>query len=299
MGDRKSGSWARNGCLTLLALGAVVAIVLGVVSGVALRQNRNASFEQQTFEHSIADPTTAVAELTGLVRLRLELHTAAVSVKPGAAGQPLRIEADYDPRQYVLRQESEHAAGADVLTVELRPLGSEMMALLRVKLGGRPPMLRITLPRGIPLEIEGSLSRTYAAMELGGLSLASTDVMFVDGGVKVSFREPLAAPMERIRINGHRGSLSIVSLGNASPKDARLFQHVGAVDLDLRGAWSRDARLSIVAGAAGGSLWLPDNVTLQGLDEHRGVGLSGDAETQRPTLDVSLRARMGRLVVVD
>lgn len=96
-------------------------------------------------------------------------------MRPATAGTPIHVAADYDPRSYALRQDRRRVGDVDVLTVQLRPTGSELMALLRAKLGGRPAMLRIALPRDVRLEIGGRLVRTFAAMELGGLSVAATD----------------------------------------------------------------------------------------------------------------------------
>jgi hypothetical protein len=185
------------------------------------------------------------------------------------------------------------------MIVELQPLGSKLMALLRIKLGGRLARLRIFLPRDVPLEIDGSLNRCFAVMELGGLSLSTTRFDVKEGALKVSFAEPLTTPMEKLSIFVDRGSLSVVGLGNANPRKSRFVQHLGAVDLDLRGAWYRDAEVRLVGGAAGGSLWLPDNVTVRGIDEHRGIHTVGDPEVPLPTLDVSISETMGRFVVLD
>ena len=185
------------------------------------------------------------------------------------------------------------------MTVELRPLGSKLIALLRAKLGGRPPMLRIALPPDVRLEITGSLERSFAAMELGRLSVEAVDLNVEEGAVKVSFREPLSAPMETMRIIVDRGALSIAGLGNASPRESVLLQHLGAVDLDLRGAWARDANLRLIGAAAGGSVWLPDDVRITGLDDSRGIRFDEDPEVPRPTLNLSISETMGRFVVMD
>jgi hypothetical protein len=283
----------KYGCLTVVGLLAIALIVGGAAVGVAVRQNRTSAFEQQALVQEVPE-----SEGEGL-RLNLEIHTAGVSVKPVSAGESVRVEADYDPRLFELQQGSERAGDGVVMTVELRPLGSKLMALLRVKVGGRPAMLRIGLPRDVPLEIDGRLVRSFAAMELGGLSLASTELKVDDGGVKVSFAEPLPAPMELLSIQGNRGSQSVVGLGNASPRKTVFFQHVGAVDLDLRGAWSRDAEIRVIGGVAGGSLWLPDNVTVRGLGERYAIRVAEDSELSLPTLRLSVSENMGRFVVMD
>jgi hypothetical protein len=274
-------------------------VVLGIASGVAVRQNRTANFESRRGEHEAPPFAPEGDAAPRRFRLHLDVHTAGVRLLPVAAGEPIVVDADYDPRTHVLGQNREQQDGADVLTVSLRPSGSPLMALLRLKLGGRPAMLRIALPRDVPLEIAGHLVRTFAVMELGGLSVSATDFDVDQGGIKVSFIEPLARPMESFRIIGDKGSLSVVGLGNASPRETVLLQHIGAVDVDLRGAWTRDADVRLLSGAAGGSLWLPDNVRISGLDEQLGIRLDDDPELPRPTLNLSITERMGRIVVMN
>ena len=160
-------------------------------------------------------------------------------------------------------------------------------------------MLRIALPRDVPLEVEGRLVRSFGALEFGGLTIRSADLNVKEGGLKVSFLEPLPKPMESLRILGDRGSMSIVGLGNASPRKTRLVQHIGAVDLDLRGNWTRDAEVTLIGGFAGGSLWLPSNVRVRGIDEHRGIRLEQDPEVPLPTLDLSISENMGRFIVMN
>lgn len=294
----KSGSWIKYGCFGLIGLLVVALVVLGIASAVATRQNRSARFENQASEHEVT--TTRDEESSPpAVRLQLDVHTAGVSVRPAAAGTPIHVAADYDPRSYALRQDRRRVDDVDVLTVQLRPTGSELMALLRAKLGGRPAMLRIALPRGVRLEIGGRLVRTFAAMELGGLSVAATDLDVEQGGIKLSFLEPLAEPMESLRIIGDKGSLSVVGLGNASPREVVLQQHLGTVDLDLRGAWSRDANVRLIGGAAGGSLWLPQDVRITGIDGLRGYRSDVDPELPGPTLNLSITEKMGRFVVIE
>jgi len=105
--------------------------------------------------------------------------------------------------------------------------------------------------------------------------------------------------METLRIIGDRGSLSVVGLGNASPRETVLYQQIGAVDLDLRGAWVRDAEVQVSGGAAGGSLWLPDNVTVTGLDDRRAIRAEEDPELPRSTLQLSVTEHLGRFIIME
>ena len=299
MGRRPAGSWLRSGCLGVAGLAVLALVVIAAIVGTAVRQNRSIVFERRQWAQEMPEPSLPTASPSGPVRLRLDVHTAGLSIAPVAPGEPVGIEADYDPRRYELRHESERRGAEWLVTVVLQPLGSNALALLRVKLGGRPPILHISLPRDVPLELEGRLARSFAAMELGGLLLGSTELDVRDGAVKVSFVEPLAAPMDTLSIRGSKGSLSVAGLGNASPRIARFEQRVGAVDLDLRGAWVRDADIVVEGSVAGGSVWLPSNGAIEGLDARQGFVLDSSRELARPTLSISISERLGRFVVME
>lgn len=51
MARGKRGSWLRYGCFVVLGLAAIVAIAVGMVLGIAMRQNRTAAFERQIDGH--------------------------------------------------------------------------------------------------------------------------------------------------------------------------------------------------------------------------------------------------------
>lgn len=294
-----AGTWAKYGCLTLGALVAAAAIVIAVATGIAARQNRTMLVEHDAWSAATAPDVERKGAANAPLRLEIELHTAGVSVRPIAAGQGLRVDADYDPRLFALSRSEQRVAGESVIRVELRPLGSQLMALLRAKLGGQPAMLRVGLPRDVALTVDGHVVRSFALMELGGLHLTSANLEVEEGGVKLSFVEPLPEPMERLSIRGSRGSLSVAGLGNASPRTTRLQQHIGAVDVDLRGAWVRDGRVSVTGGVAGGSLWLPDNVRVVGLEGRIDRSGGEASELPRPTLELSVSEHIGRFVVMD
>lgn len=242
-----------------------------------------------------ASPPGAPARL----RVVLDISLADVVVMPAPAGQPARVDARFDPNRFELTQEAEKTGEAsETLRVTFGPIGSKALALLRLKLGGEISHLRIALPVDSVVELQGRFSGTYSAMELGGLALQTTDLNLDNGAVSLSFASPLQAPMEHMSIFGHRGSVEVTTLGNASPAEARFDQGVGALDLDLRGAWSRDAKIFIDGRIAGGSIWLPRNVAIEGLDPARFRPPSELAEGG-PTLDLAVTSQLGQLIIVE
>ncbi len=284
------GGRLRVGCAVAAVLTGAILLAAGVSVAIALRQIRTEKPELRAVEQPLSGARP--------VRVVLDVAVARVVIGPAPAGAPLGVAASYDRGLY--RLEASPAAAGSTYRIAFGPAGSETLALLRVKLGADPPLLRIELPRDVPLELEGSIRGSYAAVELGGLRLESSEFGVTGGALSMSFGEPLAAPMDRLTLRGDRGSLEVTGLGNASPRRFGLRQHLGAVDLDLRGAWRTDSVLSIRTGLAGGSVWLPRDVRVEGLDD-RIVAPGGreEAGTARPRLRFSVTSHAGRLVFVE
>lgn len=292
----------RAGCLILLVvLGVVVAAGL-LLAGVAHLQIQDQEPEIQTVLPQMPEPTEPSPAPPAAVqrgRLDLELSVAQLIVVPAREGEPMRLDAEYDPRFYKLEQ-SRGEGDPWTYRVRFAPAGSSAMALLRVKLGSEPPTLRLTLPRDVSLDIVGQIDGSYAALELGGLRLGTVDLEVSGGAAAVSFLEPLQEPMEDVTMVGDKGSVKVVGLGNASPRSAFFQQHLGELDLDLRGAWVRDAEIDTRAHLAGGTVWLPRNARIEGLDGRRsGLVEMSSEEIPRPRLRITTTETGGRLVFVE
>ncbi|HXV76799.1 MAG TPA: hypothetical protein VD788_10815 [Candidatus Polarisedimenticolaceae bacterium] len=301
--------WLWLGCLGLGAVAAVAAIVGGVVSLTALRQIRSERAERDSVEHRLppqrsarrapeADGDRSTAP-SGRGRVVLAVSVAQLTVLPAAAGEFVRLETRYDPNRYALDERFERAAdGSWTYRIRFEPSGSSMLALLRVKLGGPLPKLRLSLPRGVPLVLNGEVRSGVGAVELGGLIVESAELRAEQGALSLSFAEPLAEPMEWLSLVGDKGSVEITGLGNASPDRTSVRQHLGEIDLDLRGRWVRDGEIRVGAALAGGTIWLPEGVTILGLED-RLEPVRERSELPRPVLTFSLERRGGSLAVVE
>jgi|GEM_PF-5222064 len=315
-GQRRRGR--RTGCYVfLIALGVLLAGVL-VLAGVAYWQNQRQEPEVRTVLPRMSErsqsppedgPEPAHPAEIRRGRLEVDLSVAQLIVVPGQAGEPMRLDAEYDPHFYELVQTggetlggtSEETSGEPwSYHVHFAPTGSSVMALLRVKLGAQPPTVRLTLPRDVSVSLVGEVHSSFAALELGGLRVETIDLEVSGGAVAVSFLTPLQEPMDDLSMVGDKGSVKVVGLGNASPRTAFFLQHLGELDLDLRGAWVRDAEIDARAYIAGGTVWLPRNVEIEGLDGRRSglAPVTGD-EIPRPRLRVTPTEYGGRLVFID
>lgn len=300
-------SWRRIGCWTLAAVVGLALLLGAGVSGVAYLQIRNESREARTAVQEV--PTVSRTETSSAEpppapppgRIELEISVARLIVTPADTGESIRLDAEYDPRYYELAQAREELPAGDwIYRVRFGPAHSSLMALVRMKLGGVPPTLRLALPPDVPLQVSGEVDGSFAALELGGLWVDEVDLEVDGGAVAVSLLEPLRVPMSSMSLVGNRGSIKVVGLGHASPAKAFFQQHLGELDLDLRGPWSRDADIRVNAFLAGGSVWLPSDLPVDGIGGRlfRPETPSSD-EVPKPRLRLSVTEHGGRVVFVD
>lgn len=217
----------RFGCAGcgVLALLAILAATIGVVrltagDGPPLRR------EKITIERELPETEST---------LSVDLRHGTFTLLPGPAGEPLRIEADYDASIYRLEVGE---LGDDGNLEILFDAGAGWWATL-----GRTARnaVTITVPRDRPFNVVGRLGVGRSRLEFGGLYLRSIDLRTRTGQHEIVFSQPLARPMERVRVEGATSSLFFGELGNASPASTQLIHRMGPLDLDLRGAWQQPA----------------------------------------------------------
>jgi hypothetical protein len=95
------------------------------------------------------------------------------------------------------------------------------------------------------------------------------------------------------------GGGEVVGLGNASPRELEIEFSMGGGDVDLRGAWSRDAQITIDQSMGGASVRLPSGVEILGLDRPGGLERPGLDEVPRPVLTFTVSSQFGELEFVD
>lgn len=292
----KSSRRIRVGCLSVVTLVGLIMTAAAVVALVARSQIRSDTREVREFVQELPEGAAG-----GDLDLELDVRVAQLVVIPVDVGSAVRVSADYDQRYFKLEQTFEESAnGRFSGRVRFGPVGSEAMAIVRVKLGAVLPVLRLVLPREVRITLSGDVYGSFGAMELGGLQIEATDMKISGGVLSISFDAPLQHPMDRFVIFGNKSSIEVTGLGNASPRTVILEQQFGQLDLDLRGRWVRDVDVRLNANVAGGGVWLPDNLEIEGLESTAGfvVGIS-EPEIQLPRMRLDVAEGIGRLLFID
>jgi len=194
-------------------------------------------------------------------RILIDLEMGEFSIRPGPAGQPIRIEADYDASSFELIEEFKpNEDGGWTYDVSF---GSQRGLLGMIFRGNRHNVdnrLELIIPRDYPVDIVGKVGFGEFEADLGGLVIRDIDLEFGAGEHFVEFREPLPFPMESFHTESSVGSVEVRSLGDASPRSVEVDHGIGELFLDLKGAWRNDAEIDVDFSVGECRLWLPEDV---------------------------------------
>ena len=319
----EKGKWAgflKFGCIGCLGLVAVGLVFGAVIVGLALianskeqrfepidltqqvqptRIDRIHSVEGETGDSASLPPAPPIADAGRVV---LDITMCRFFVEPGEAGEPIRVEGEYDAESFELTQDyTTDDEDGWVYELKFRRRGLTSMF---VEQEGRGNRLRLIIPPDLPFVLEGSIGVGESELELGGLRLLETDLDLGVGAHEMSFAKPLAAPTGSLRLDGFIGETKILGLGNASPTSFMFDHSIGETLVDLSGEWQNDAVINYRCGIGACILRAPDDdVGLILEDAGVMIGESNLSRIQNrptpppgsPTLTLSITATLGEV----
>ena len=297
-------SGKRSGCLKLGCLSVLIVVGLSlcgtvILFGAAFIGSRTESVTRQELEQSIERPsseetTTRHARLDGAGLLVVDFEVGEFTILPGKAGEPIRVEAEFDKTSYAL-EESFEPGGDDgwIYRLTFRQTGLIKDGGLRILFGASYPDLRVFVPPDVPIALRGRFGKGGAELELGGLWLTDIDLELEKGGLDVNIGEPLVEPVRSFRVHGKQGGMSTSRVGNASPAEVDIYWQQGGSSVDLRGQWLNDSDVSIRSRMGGNHIQLPRGVRIVGLPGRGPLMTPDDDEVSLPTLRISTSSQMG------
>ena len=242
--------------LLLLALGLYLA-------GPIDQQPKSADLDIPVAHDSTAAAALAVAN-AGL-RVELRLEEGEFRILPGDSAQGIHVEAQYDEAVHHLESTHEpaEAGGRSVFRLDFGA-GGGLEDLRRVVHGQRTPdtFVRVTLPRGVPIQLSVRSRRGALELDLTGLSIEELTLDCAMGNFGVEIDEPNPVAMQRLDIRFRMGDLHASGLGNAGANALRLKASMGNAELRFDGDWRSDliADIDVIMGDA--KLSVPREVAL-------------------------------------
>lgn len=207
------------------------------------------------------------------VRLVLNLSKGSFQLLPAPAGQPIRVEADYDAERFKLEQHWDEADRRYEVRFDAKGGWLTMSGNRRSR-----EKVRIYVPKDYPLVLAGSISMGESRLELGGLWVREVDLNLGMGAHDVTFSEPTSQTIEHFSIEGSMGEINITNLGNGSPRNSQITLSMGELDANLSGGWRTDAEVEVRCGMGECNVRTPDNVRV--VVERASVGI-GESRNRR------------------
>ncbi len=225
--------------------------------------------------------------------------TAALALLAGAAPVTAQTMRDYDYARPLrgerqLRAVIEFAAGRLAvgsgpddrlygLTLRydaerFRPVGSYNAAAAEVRLGvegtgsggirisrrdALPQVAVVAFPASVDLSLDVSMGAADRTLDLGGLRVSALELKSGASRTTVHFDQPNAGSCRSASVTSGAGELTVTGAGNSGCRAWRFDGGVGAVTLDLGGAWPADSRFTLNMALGGVTLQAPKGLGLR------------------------------------
>lgn len=298
----------KRGCLKTGLFGCLGIIVIFIVfvGGTALvawNRSGKVQIEDKVLAPATAGAPTEVrgAKVTevpaGIGRVVLDLSQGEFQIHSGPSGSNVRVEAVFDSESYQVEDYFQSQPDSSwVYGIRSKRTISGLQALFRqLMTDAKSPKIDIYLPADVPLELQVLVEEGGFEADLGGLWLTNADFRYKKGGFELEISEPLKEPMDSLTIRGSMGGFEASRLGNASPRVLEVVCRMGGADIDLRGAWSRDADIRLDLAMGGIGLQVPTDVQIEGLESPGKTLKTDQGEVPQPVLRFTTKVKMGEI----
>ena len=234
-------------------------------------------------------------------RIVLDVSMAELELVPVPAGSPLRLVARYDRERFELTENLREEAGGWVYELAFETRG---MRWFNNTVGHN--RLRLEVPQGAPVSIEGDMGFGASEIDLGGLAVDTVDLDLGAGEHKLTFSEPTAGAMARLKIDASMGELDVTGVGNGSPREVEIDHGMGELTLDLGGRWRNDGDVKLELGMGDCRVELPAPTEAAGIMVESSVSMGStdvpatrraDAAPGVPQVRIRASGGMGNLRV--
>ncbi len=189
----------------------------------------------------------------------IEFAAGRLIVRPGSPDRLYGLTLEYDADRF-------------------RPIGSYNPDAAEVRLGvesirsggirvdrrsALPQTALIEFPGSVDLTLDVTVGAAEGSLELGGLRLTELDLKNGASRTTVSFSKPNRGNCRVASVTSAAGELTVSEAGNSGCRFWRFDGGVGAVTLDLDGAWPADGRMALNMALGGVTLRAPKKLGLR------------------------------------
>ena len=126
-----------------------------------------------------------------------------------------------------------------------------------------PQVAVVEFPAIVDLSLDVTVGAAEGTLDLGGLRIAALDLKAGASRSVISFDSPNTGSCRTAQMTSGAGELTIVSAGNSGCRSWRFDGGVGAVTVDLAGAWTADTRMVMNVALGGVTLRAPRDIGIR------------------------------------
>lgn len=224
---------------------------IGALSAALLLMSANPAPAQKWQTLSVSRQLSDETSLAVTLR-----HSAGtLSVRPSDGRLLYAMDLRYDESVF------DAVSEFDGRTLELGVTGRNRE--IRIKKGGSAAEMDVRLSREIPLDLTMQFGAGRAEVDLGGLRLAKLEIATGASETVIDVSRPNPIVLDEAEVVVGAASFTARRLANLNARHITVNAGVGAVVLDLSGAWRRDAGIEIQMGLGSLELRVPRGLGVQ------------------------------------
>jgi hypothetical protein len=193
------------------------------------------------------------------LRAVVEFAAGRLTVKSGAADKLYRLVLQYDAERFEPIGSYNPAAAEARLGVS--GTGSGGIRVRRRK--ALPQTAVVEFPGSVDLALDVTMGAAEGNLDLGGLRLSEFDLATGASRTTVSFARPNAGSCRSASVSAGAGELEVTGAGNSGCRVWRFNGGVGAMTIDLGGAWPADPRMVFSMAFGGVTLVAPKDLGIR------------------------------------
>ncbi|NOT06910.1 MAG: hypothetical protein HOP28_01765 [Gemmatimonadales bacterium] len=272
------------------------------MTGVALTLLASPLAAQTIRDYEYSRPLRGEEQLRAIV----EFGAGRLALRAGAGDHLYSLILRYDADRF-RPIGSYNAAGAEVR------LGVEGTGSGGIRVDSRralPQTAVVELPTSVALSLDIRLGATESTLELGGLRISEFDLKTGASRTSVTFGSKNRESCRTASVTSGAGEITVMNAGNSGCRSWRFDGGVGAVTIDLGGAWPADARLSLNMALGGVTLQTPRDLGLKvrvggflagfessGFSKENGVYTSANYAAAARHIEVTVTSALGGVKV--